>query len=127
MAAFEVDARTITCDGCVAGHVAEFGRDGRREVTFWLGREFWGRGVASAALALFLARPRGVHANEAVWARAAADNAASTRVLSKCGFEIVERVRGFAPARGAEIDEVVMRLRADALRDAGTGDDDAMR
>ncbi|MGY3201486.1 GNAT family N-acetyltransferase [Streptomyces sp. TE5632] len=43
-------------------------------------------------------------------ARAAADNTGSVRVLEKCGFEVVGEDRGFANARGAEIDELVLRL-----------------
>ena len=43
-------------------------------------------------------------------ARAAADNAASLRVLAKCGFEVVGEDRGFANARGEEIDEYVLEL-----------------
>ena len=43
-------------------------------------------------------------------ARAALDNNGSIRVLEKCGFAVVDTGRGFANARGVEIDEVVMRL-----------------
>jgi RimJ/RimL family protein N-acetyltransferase len=46
--------KTIVADGRIAGHVAAFGLPSEREVTYWLGREFWGRGLASRALAAFL-------------------------------------------------------------------------
>ncbi|CAM5241416.1 hypothetical protein SHIRM173S_09754 [Streptomyces hirsutus] len=41
-------------------------------------------------------------------ARVAADNAGSLRVLEKCGFRVVARETGYAPARGAETDELVL-------------------
>ena len=98
--------RTIRLGDAVAGYLGSFDRWGDREVTYWLGREFWGRGIATAALGQFLAeipqRP--------LTARAAADNLASIRVLEKCGFVLASRERGFAAARGAEIEEVILRL-----------------
>src|ERR687886_3027517 len=42
--------RTVVVGGEVAGHVVCFPRDGRDEVGYWLGREHWGRGLATAAL-----------------------------------------------------------------------------
>jgi RimJ/RimL family protein N-acetyltransferase len=98
--------RTVLVDGEVAGHAAVFGPLGEREVTYWVDRAYWGRGVATAALAalLGLERERPVHGH------AAADNTASIRVLQKCGFEITGGGRIFAQARGEEIDEVSMTL-----------------
>ena len=101
-----VRTRTILVDGDVAGHVASFDRDADREVTYWIDRAYWGRGVATAALAAFVTEEptRPLHA------RAAKDNVGSIRVLEKCGFDRTGEERGFAHARGAEIDEVVMTL-----------------
>src|SRR5262245_35989476 len=48
------DTRAILVDGRVAGHVARFGPPAAREVTYWLGREHWGQGIATTALALLL-------------------------------------------------------------------------
>ena len=79
-------------------------------MSYWIGREFWGKGIATKALAVFLsavkARP--------LYARAAKDNIASLRVLEKCGFAITGYERGFANARGEEVEEVVLELRAEA-------------
>jgi len=101
-----LENRAILLDGEVAGHVARFGPPAQREVTYWLGREHWGQGLATAALALLLSelpeRP--------VFARAARDNAASLRVLEKCGFRRYGADRGFAQGRGAEVEEVLLRL-----------------
>lgn len=100
--------RVIEVDGRVVGHVASFDLEGQREVTYWIGREDWGRGIATRALREFLqletARP--------LHARAASDNAGSIRVLTKCGFLVVGEGRGFAHGRGEETDELVLRLDA---------------
>ena len=100
-------ARTIEVDGRVAGHVACFVRDDDLEVTYWLGREFWGRGIATRALSAFLDEVVG----RPIHARAAEDNVGSRRVLEKCGFEACGRGRGFAHGRGEEIDELLLVRR----------------
>ena len=90
------------------GHIASFDLEGQREVTYWIGREDWGRGIATRALQEFLQ----LEATRPLYARAASDNAASIRVLTKCGFLIVGEGRGFADGRNEETDEVVLRLDA---------------
>lgn len=99
--------RTVVVEGRVAGSVSSYVGDVGPEVTYWLGREFWGRGVATAALAAFLreqtARP--------IYARAAKDNAGSLRVLEKCGFVIIGEDRGYANGRGQEIEEYLLERK----------------
>lgn len=98
--------RTLVVDGRTAGYLACFERAGAPEVTYWLGREFWGRGAATQGLRLLLAEePR-----RPLFGRAAADNHASRRVLEKCGFRLVGLERSFASARLQEIDEVILIL-----------------
>ena len=72
----------IVADGELAGSLGVFPDVGKRAVGYWIGREFWGRGIATDALRLFLARDaeRPLHA----WVKDT--NAASIRVLEKCGF-----------------------------------------
>ena len=48
-------AGTIEADGEVAGNIGSWEQDGRQLVGYWLGREFWGRGLATAALAELVA------------------------------------------------------------------------
>ena len=79
----------------------------RSQVCYWLGREFWGKGIASRALRVFL---REVQVRP-LYARVAKDNVASLRVLQKCGFEIRGEARGFAHARGEEVEELVLELK----------------
>ncbi|MEU5593515.1 GNAT family N-acetyltransferase [Streptomyces sp. NPDC020298] len=98
--------RTVLADGAVAGNAAVYGNPGSREVTYWIDRAYWGRGVATAALRELLA----LVPERPLYARAAADNAGSLRVLGKCGFRESARAQGYANARGAEIEEVVLLL-----------------
>jgi RimJ/RimL family protein N-acetyltransferase len=98
--------RTVLVDGDVVGHVAVFGEPDEREVTYWIDRAYWGRGIATAALRMLLTQAP----ERPVYARVAADNAGSVRVLERCGFRLTGRERGFANARGEEIDEVVLTL-----------------
>ncbi|MFC4501861.1 MULTISPECIES: GNAT family N-acetyltransferase [Streptomyces] len=100
--------RTILADGDVVGHAAVYGEPGEREVTYWVDRAYWGRGVATAALRALLAEVP----ERPLYARASEDNAGSRRVLEKCGFRVTGHDSGFAHARGEEIAEVVMTLSA---------------
>ena len=104
--------KTILVDGRIAGHVASFGQDGEREVTYWLGREYWGMGVATAALREFLRH----EPTRPLVASAAKDNVGSIRVLEKCGFEVCGENRDFASARGEEVEELILKL---AVGDGG--------
>ncbi|HEY7341218.1 MAG TPA: GNAT family N-acetyltransferase [Ktedonobacterales bacterium] len=102
--------QTVLLDGQVAGSVASFEDFGQPEVTYWLGREFWGKGIATRALAAFLE----YQTTRPIYARAAKDNAASLRVLQKCGFVITGEDKGYANARGEVIEEYILTLAADA-------------
>jgi RimJ/RimL family protein N-acetyltransferase len=103
--------RTIEADGRVAGNVLSFifQPTGNREVGFWLGREFWGRGIATIAVRQFLAT---VEKNRPIHAGAIADNLGSLRVLQKCGFVVTGQCRENAPARGEDVDVVLLELTA---------------
>ena len=98
--------RAIVVDGEVAGSIGSWGEPGEREITYWIGRSHWGKGIATCALGAFLA----VDPSRPLHARIAADNVASHRVLVKCGFRVVATDRGFAGARAGEIEELVLRL-----------------
>lgn len=78
--------RTVLVDGRVAGNLGSWIQEGKREVGYWFGREFWGRGVASRALAEFV----GFVDTRPLWAFVAEHNLGSVRVLEKCGFTEVE-------------------------------------
>ena len=87
--------RTVVVDGEVAGHVLSFERDGRREVGYWLGRDHWGRGVATAALMAFL----GEEESRPLYAGVLPANLGSLRVLEKCGFAVAGEEDGLVILR----------------------------
>lgn len=98
---------TIVVDGQVAGNVLKFVMFEQPTVAYWIGKEFWGRGIATAALGLLLQEVT----ERPLYARAAKDNFGSVRVLEKCGFKIVGEEKNLARARGEEIEEVIMELK----------------
>lgn len=97
--------RTIVWDGQVAGYVLSYEDDGKPEISYWLGKAFWGQGIAAQALKAFLAKANQIRP---IYGRSAKDNLGSIRVLEKCGFQITGETTGFANARGEEIEELVM-------------------
>ncbi len=98
-----VMVRAVVADDDVAGNVVCWKHDGELEVGYWIGKPFWGRGIATRALSTFLqeATERPLHAH------VARHNVASRRVLAKCGF--VET--------GGDTEDVILRLD----EDVGTG------
>jgi RimJ/RimL family protein N-acetyltransferase len=69
--------------GEVAGDIAAWrAGSGVREIGYRIGRVHWGRGIATAALAAFLAE----FPERPLYAHVLKTNAASIRVLEKCGF-----------------------------------------
>ena len=98
--------RTVLCDERVAGNVLSWEDSGEREIGYWIGREFWGRGVATRAVSLFL---REVTARPLI-ALVAVHNVASVRVLEKCGFAAAGRRLEPAGGDGATIEFLVLRL-----------------
>jgi RimJ/RimL family protein N-acetyltransferase len=96
--------RAIVFDGSVAGYVGCFEREGVPEVCYWLGREFWGKGIASGALALFLLEEK----RRPLVGRVAKRNPASVRVLEKCGFAIVSE--DASPHGGEEVEGFLLKL-----------------
>ncbi len=98
--------KTIVANGKVVGHIARFVQFNQLEVTYWIGKSFWGKGIATEALAMFLELLK----DRPIFARAAKDNVASLRVLEKCGFTIAGEDKGYANARGEEIEEYMLKL-----------------
>lgn len=58
MADDAVILKTILFDGQVAGNIVSFEQSGEREVGYWIGKEYWGKGIATKALAVFLSHVR---------------------------------------------------------------------
>jgi RimJ/RimL family protein N-acetyltransferase len=98
-----VVVRTIEVEGRVAGNIVSWEHDGERDVGYWIGRDEWGKGVATAALTAFLVDvdTRPLHAHVAV------HNIGSIRVLEKCGFE---RSGGPKLAGDDAVEELLLKL-----------------
>jgi len=103
-----VTKKTILWGGRVVGNILSFQRSGKREVGYWIGREHWGKGIATEALFQFLRHEK----RRPLHAVAARHNVASLRVLEKHGFVIVGELAGSPDARGPAVEELVLRLDA---------------
>jgi RimJ/RimL family protein N-acetyltransferase len=79
--------RTIVADGVVVGYALSWTGDEGRLVGYWIGKEHWGRGIASAALPLYL----DVELHRPLLATVVEHNVGSQRVLEKAGFRLVSR------------------------------------
>ena len=97
--------QTVAVDGQVAGYVGSFDRSGKREVCYWLGRDFWNKGIATSALSEFLI----CETERPLYARVAKRNPGSIRVLEKCGFTLEGRDR-YSNRAGEEIEEFIFKL-----------------
>lgn len=99
--------QTIIFNGQIAGSVSSYEDEGKPEVTYWLGRDYWGMGIATWALKEFLVQKNQIRP---IYARVAKDNLGSRRVLEKCGFKIIGESKGFANARNEEIEELILMI-----------------
>ncbi|HEU5349905.1 MAG TPA: GNAT family N-acetyltransferase, partial [Ktedonobacterales bacterium] len=102
--------RAIIYNGQLAGNIACFRDFGEPEVGYWIGRAFWGKGIATKALAAFLRQLP----ERPLYAHVATDNVASLRVLQKCGFTITGTDKEYSNARGQEVAEYSLILTASA-------------
>jgi RimJ/RimL family protein N-acetyltransferase len=93
--------RTIVADDEVVGDIVSWLDDGRRQVGYWIGREHWGKGYATAALRLVLEEIE----DRPITAHIVPDNIGSQRVVEKCGF-----VRGGEAVAEDGVHEVIFRL-----------------
>ncbi|MBA3872420.1 MAG: GNAT family N-acetyltransferase [Anaerolineae bacterium] len=99
--------KTILYNGQIAGNIAKFTMFNQPEIGYWIGKEFWGKGITTQALEAFLK----IVTIRPLYAAAASDNLASLRVLQKCGFVITGYDRAFSGARQQEIDETLLELK----------------
>jgi RimJ/RimL family protein N-acetyltransferase len=103
-----VTMKAIVFGGQVVGSVGSFEWEGKPQVTYWIGKQHWGKGIATRALVKFLRELE----RRPLYASAASDNAASIRVLQKCGFRICGNTKSYAGARRGEIEEVMLQLES---------------
>ena len=105
MADETVILKTILFDGQVTGSIVSWEMMGEREVGYWFGKEFWGKGIATQAVAEYvnIVKPRPLYAH------VAKHNVGSRRVLEKCGFKVIGEDTYTNPA-GVEVEEFILKL-----------------
>ena len=99
-------AKTILFGDEVAGNIGSWSLHGEPQIGYWIGKNYWGRGIATRALAQFLTLVRA----RPLFARVAKHNAGSIRVLEKCGFVVVGDDLIPASIGEDEVQEFIMRL-----------------
>lgn len=102
----DIVKQSIMVENNVVGHISCFEQFGEKEVSYWIGKDYWGKGIATNALQEFLK----VITIRPLHARAAKDNIGSLKVLKKCGFIITGEDKGFSNARGEEVEEFILTL-----------------
>ena len=106
MADSKILIKTILFNEQVAGSVLSFEMEGEREVGYWLGKKFWGQGIASESLKQFL----GLETRRPLSAHIAKQNLASKKVLEKCGFIVRGEYKWKPNPEAEEVDEFTLRL-----------------
>ena len=101
-----VNNQSIIIDNAIVGSIAKFVTEGDIEITYWIDRKYWGKGIATKALKKLLA----IETARPVFGRVAFDNFGSQKVLENCGFVKIGSDKGFANARQAEIEEYIFKL-----------------
>ena len=81
-------AQTILVDDEVSGNIGSWTQEGVRLVGYWIGKEYWGKGVATRALSAFLHQVT----DRPLYAHVVKHNIGSIRVLAKCGFSLEQSV-----------------------------------
>lgn len=99
--------QTVIFDGSVAGNIGCWQESGEILVGYWIGREYWGKGIATAALSAFLKRVP----DRPLVARVAKHNVASIRVLETCGFTL-DGEEEFTQPDGIHGVECILKLDA---------------
>lgn len=103
----KINVRTILLKNEIVGSIAKFEMESNAEITYWIGKEFWGKGIASTALKKFLE----IEKTRPLFGRIAFDNLGSKKVLENCGFSKIGIEKGFANAREKEIEEIIFELK----------------
>jgi RimJ/RimL family protein N-acetyltransferase len=105
MADESVILRTIIFHGHVAGNIVSWETEGEWEVGYWIGKEYWGKGIATKALLQFL----DIVKTRPLFAHVAKNNLGSRRVLEKCGFSLIREDK-FMDRNRNEVEEFVLKL-----------------
>ena len=114
---FKETGRPIGCAGVTYGSTGrKYLQPGEGEIGYWIGRPFWGRGLAGEAVRRLLKRCFEDLKMQTVWCAYYDGNTASLRVQEKCGFVYDHTVeRQWCPLLGEERSEHFMKLTRDSF------------
>lgn len=101
-----IHMQTIVVGEQVIGCVVKFVMEGDAEITYAISKAYWGKGLTTKAVQQFLEQ----ETTRPIFGRVAYDNFASQRILEKAGFKRIGKEKGFANARGKEIEEFIYKL-----------------
>jgi RimJ/RimL family protein N-acetyltransferase len=96
---------TIEADAQVVGNMVYWVEADKGKIGYWIGKDYWGKGIASAALAQFLPKIP----TRPVYAWVVKHNLASIRVLQKCGFQL-DGEDSYPSSDGTIVEELIMKL-----------------
>ncbi len=108
MASETVNIQSILLQGEIIGSVMAYEMDKVTHISYWIGKDYWGKGIATKATSLFLSS----FPKRPIYGHAAADNIGSRKVLERCGFTFERTLRSYANARGKLIEECVYVLKS---------------
>ena len=97
--------KAILCNGQLVGSLVSWEMEGEWEVGYWLGKEYWGKGIATQAVTEYVNSVQ----TRPLMAHVARHNVGSRRVLEKCGFTVIGEDKYTNPA-GVEVEEFVLKL-----------------
>lgn len=92
---------TILFKDEVVGNLLSWKQDGRCFLGYWIGKEYWGKGIATAAVKEFLNNI----SERPVYAYVMKHNKGSIKVLEKCGFKFVGSEMSYSELHGEEREE----------------------
>jgi RimJ/RimL family protein N-acetyltransferase len=98
----------IRWNNTLVGSIGYFRREDDKplEVGYWIGKPYWGRGIATIALRLALAEMQSNGISGIVIATTMPDNAASRHILINAGFKETGTEVFDSPARGMQVEGV---------------------
>ena len=91
------------------------------EIGFWLGEQYWGRGIATEAEKAFTEYVFDTFDVCRIFARVFEWNPASARVLEKCGYTLEGLLRKSVTKDGRTIDEMIYGIVSRSASSAPSG------
>jgi ribosomal-protein-alanine N-acetyltransferase len=81
----------ILLENDIVGCISYWPTDNKIEIGYWVGRQYWGKGICTRAIKLLMGQdqfPKG----KVIVAEVAAENTASKKVLLNCGFSLTKKI-----------------------------------